>query len=69
MSRLSGFARDQLPLSSEAVDNCLVADDPIRFIDAFVDGPNLAAGGARVAAQYATTCARLRVSLGLAWRA
>ena len=45
MTHLSGFARDQLLLLPEAVDDYVDDDNPIRFIDAFVEGLDLAAAG------------------------
>src|SRR5271166_2774336 len=52
MTHISGFARDQLLLLPEAVDDYVDADNPVRFIDAFVDGLDLAAAGfARVEAR------------------
>jgi transposase len=52
MSHIAGFERDQLLLLPEAVDDYVGADNPVRFIDAFVDGLELgAAGFARVAAK------------------
>jgi hypothetical protein len=33
-----GFERSQLLLLPEAIDDYVVADNPVRFIDAFVDG-------------------------------
>jgi transposase len=52
MTHIAGFARDQLLLLPEAVDDYVDADNPVRFIDAFVDGLDLtAAGFARVAAK------------------
>src|ERR1700733_10185089 len=49
MAHILGFARDQLLLLPEAVDDYVAADNPVRFIDAFVDGLDLAAlGFARV---------------------
>jgi transposase len=51
MTHIAGFERDQLLLLPEAVDD-YVADNPVRFLDAFVDGLDLtAAGFARVAAK------------------
>jgi hypothetical protein len=38
MTHLSGTDRSQLPLFSEAVDYYISSDNPLRFIDAFVDG-------------------------------
>jgi transposase len=50
MTHISGFDRSQLLLLPEAVDDYVGADNPVRFIDAFVDGLDLvAAGFARVA--------------------
>ena len=50
MTHISGFDRSQLLLLPEAVDDYIGADNPVRFIDAFVDGLDLAAAGfARVA--------------------
>ncbi len=38
MAHMSGFERDQLLLLPEAVDDYVGSDNPVRFIDAFVDG-------------------------------
>src|SRR5271163_643174 len=52
MTHIAGFARDQLLLLPEAVDDYVEADNSVRFIDAFVDGLDLAAAGfARVEAK------------------
>jgi transposase len=52
MAHISGFEREQLLLLPEAVDDYVGADNPVRFIDAFVDGLDLtAAGFARAAAK------------------
>jgi len=52
MTHIAGFERDQLLLLPEAVDDYVDADNPVRFIDAFVDGFDLAAVGfARVTAK------------------
>jgi transposase len=52
MTHIAGFERDQLLLLPEAVDDYVGADNPVRFIDAFVDGLDLAAAGfARVEAK------------------
>ena len=49
MAHISGFERDQLLLLPEAVDDYVGSDNPVRFIDAFVDGLDLVqAGFARV---------------------
>ena len=45
MTHISGFARSQLLLLPEAVDDYVGADNPVRFIDAFVDGLDLKAAG------------------------
>ena len=45
MTHISGFERSQLLLLPEAMDDYVVADNPVRFIDAFVDGLDLAAAG------------------------
>jgi transposase len=52
MTHITGFERDQLLLLPEAVDDYVGSDNPVRFIDAFVDGLDLAAAGfARVEAK------------------
>jgi hypothetical protein len=38
MTHLSGHDRSQLLLLPEAVDDYVGPDNPVRFIDAFVDG-------------------------------
>src|SRR6476660_8204069 len=45
MAHLPGHDRSQLLLLSEAVDDYVAADNPVRFIEAFVDGLDLAALG------------------------
>ena len=45
MTHILGHDRCQLLLLPEAVDDYVGADNPVRFIDAFVDGLNLAALG------------------------
>jgi transposase len=45
MTPISGFERSQLLLLPEAVDDYGGADNPMRFIDAFVDELDLAAAG------------------------
>lgn len=48
----SGTDRAQLLLLPEAVDDYVGPDNPVRFIEAFEDGPDLtAAGFVRVAAK------------------
>jgi len=49
MTHISGFDRSQVLLLPEAVEDYVGSDNPVRFIDAFVDGLDLvAAGFARV---------------------
>src|SRR5271157_2299827 len=49
MAHISGFDRSQVLLLPEAVEDYVGSDNPVRFIDAFVDGLDLvAAGFARV---------------------
>ena len=45
MAHIAGSARDQLLLLPDAVEDYVGADNPVRFIDAFVDGLDLAAAG------------------------
>jgi transposase len=45
MAHVSGFERSQLLLLPEAVDDHVGADDPVRFIDAFVDRLDLVEDG------------------------
>src|SRR5271154_1309385 len=45
MTHIAGLERDQLLLLPEAVDDYVGSDNPVRFIDAFVDGLDLAAAG------------------------
>src|SRR6202049_4614952 len=50
MTHITGHARCQMLLLPEAVEDYVSSDNPVRFIDAFVDGLDLvAAGFARVA--------------------
>ncbi len=42
MTHISGFERSQLLLLPEAVDDYVSGENPVRFIDAFVDGLDLA---------------------------
>ena len=52
MAHISGLERDQLLLLPEAVDDYVGSDNPVRFIDAFVEGLDLVeAGFARVQAE------------------
>jgi hypothetical protein len=45
MAHISGHDRSQTLLFPEAVDDYIGTDNPVRFIDAFVDGLDLAAAG------------------------
>ena len=45
MTHILGHDRSQLLLLPEAVDDYVAADNPVRFIEAFVDGLDLAAAG------------------------
>ncbi|HXO00776.1 MAG TPA: IS1182 family transposase [Stellaceae bacterium] len=45
MTHIAGIGRDQLLLLPEAVDDYVEVDNPVRFIDVFVDGLDLAAAG------------------------
>src|SRR3982074_56736 len=54
MSPISGVERSQLLLLPEAVDDYVGSDNPVRFIDAFVDGLDLAAAGFGVIAPKVT---------------
>ena len=50
MAHIPGHDRSQILLLPEAVDDYVGPDNPVRFIEAFVDGLDLAAAGfARVA--------------------
>src|ERR1700760_2683904 len=52
MAHISGFERNQLLLLPEAIDDYVGADNPVRFIDAFVQSLDLVkAGFARVRAE------------------
>ena len=52
MTHIPGSDRSQLLLLPEAIDDYVAADNPVRFIDAFVDALDLkAAGFARVEAK------------------
>jgi transposase len=52
MTHIAGHDRDQMLLLPKVIDDCVAADNPVRFIDAFVDGLDLAlAGFARVMAE------------------
>jgi transposase len=45
MTHIAGLERDQLLLLPEAVDDYVGSDNPVRFIDAFVEGLDLTAAG------------------------
>jgi hypothetical protein len=44
MTHISGHDRSQILLLPEAVDDYVGPDNPVRFIDGFVDGLDLAGG-------------------------
>ena len=54
MRHIPGIDRSQVLLLPEAVDDYVGRDNPVRFIDAFVDGLDLAAAGFERAAPNAT---------------
>ncbi len=54
MAHIPGIDRSQVLLLPEAVDDYVGADNPVRFIDAFVDGLELAAAGFERVAPKAT---------------
>jgi hypothetical protein len=45
MTHIPGSDRSQLLLSSEAIVDYVAVDNPVRFIDAFVDGLDFKAVG------------------------
>ncbi len=45
MTHIPGSDRSQLLLLPEAIDDYVAADNPVRFVDAFVDALDLKAGG------------------------
>ena len=45
MAHIPGFERSQLLLLPEAIDDYVGSDNPVRFIDAFVDGLDLVEAG------------------------
>ena len=47
MAHITGEDRSQLLLLPDAVDDYVGPDNPVRFIDAFVDGLDLEAAGFR----------------------
>ena len=54
MTHIHGLDRGQLLLLPEAIDDYVGADNPVRFIDAFVDGLDLKAAGFERVAPKAT---------------
>ena len=54
MRHIPGIDRSQVLLLPEAVDDYVGRDNPVRFIDAFVDGLDLAAAGFKHSAPKAT---------------
>ena len=51
MAHITGKDRSQLLLLPDAVDDYVGPDNPVRFIDAFVDSLDLEAAGALVSVQ------------------
>lgn len=45
MGYIAGLAREQLILFPESLDDYIALDNPVRFIDAWVDSLNLAGLG------------------------
>ena len=45
MARIAGEGRSQLLLLPDSIDDYVGPENPVRFIDAFVDGLGLAGGG------------------------
>jgi transposase len=45
MAHITGHDRSQTLLLPESLDDYVGSDNPVRFIDAFVDGLDLAAAG------------------------
>ena len=60
MTYIAGLERDQLLLLPEAVDDYVGSDNPVRFIDAFVDGLDLTAAGFLRVEAKAMGCSGLR---------
>jgi len=56
MTHISGFERSQLLLLPEAIDDYVVADNPVRFIDALVGGPPGYAPGDLLSTAISTAC-------------
>ena len=54
MRHIPGIDRSQVLLLPEAVDDYVGRDNPVRFIDAFVDGLDLAVAGFERATPKAT---------------
>ena len=64
MSYITGVSRDQVILFPESIDDYITEDNPIRFIDAFVDHMDLHKLGF-IRAEPAKTCRPLYVPLKL----
>ena len=47
MQHIQGTSRDQLTLFPDSVDDCIAPDNPVRFLDAFVDTLDLQSLGFR----------------------
>src|SRR3954467_13294225 len=56
MAHILGHDRSQMLLLPEAIDDYVGPDNPVRFIDAFVDGLDLAASGFVGVEPKATGC-------------
>jgi hypothetical protein len=54
MTHISGHDRSQTLLLPEAIDDYVGLDNPVRFIDAFVDGLDLAAAACLCGASWAS---------------
>ena len=60
MRHIPGIDRSQVLLLPEAVDDYVGRDNPVRFIDAFVDGLDLAVAGFERARAEGDGSSRLR---------
>ena len=76
MAHISGHDRSQTLLFPEAIDDYVGPDNPVRFIDAFVDGLDLAAAGfvgvepkATGRATRTLTCSSSTASIEHSWSA
>ena len=53
MSDLRGVSRQQIMLLPESVEDYVGADNPVRVIDAFIEGLDLSALGFELKAEHA----------------